>query len=114
MLTRRVSHTKLFLLFYTTFTTVSAYFGFGQNTSDVEESDRAKAMFWEVLGQTCAVLGTAIAKVSLGLFLLRLVSKLVVRVAIWTAIGILMGVSISTSFVFWFQVSARGDPPLNL
>ncbi|KAI1252682.1 hypothetical protein MGN70_004886 [Eutypa lata] len=95
----------LFLFLYTLFTTVSAYFGFGQNMTEIEETDRVKAILWELIGQTFAVLGTAIAKVSLGLFLLRLVNRFSIKMAIWLAMGILMGASISTTFVLWLQVS---------
>lgn len=95
----------LFLFLYTLFTTVSAYFGFGQNMTEIEETDRVKAILWELIGQTFAVLGTAIAKVSLGLFLLRLVNRFSIKMAIWLAMGILMGASISTTFVLWLQCS---------
>ncbi|KAK7751401.1 hypothetical protein SLS62_006657 [Diatrype stigma] len=95
---------QLFLLLYTVSITVSARFGFGQDTMDVAEGDRAKAMLWELIGQTCAILGTAIAKVSLGLFLQRLVTGLAIKAALWAAMGILIGASISTCFVLWLQV----------
>ena len=47
----------------------------------------------------------AVAKVSLGLFLLRLVTVPWHRTAIWAAIIALMTVSVVTSFAFAFQCS---------
>ncbi|KAH7016662.1 hypothetical protein EDB80DRAFT_602490 [Ilyonectria destructans] len=47
----------------------------------------------------------ALAKWSLGLFLLRLVQQTWHKVAIWVALWLLMGASISCLFCFWFQCS---------
>lgn len=96
-----------FLLFlYALFMTLSAMHGFGQNMWDIPDAeDRAKAMFWQAMGQTAAVFGMAVAKWSLGLFLLRIAETRWNFVAIWAAMLILMGTSISTAFVFWLQVS---------
>ena len=67
--------------------------------------DLVKAVLFEAIGQTFAVVGMAVAKWSLGLFLLRLVNKTWHKVVIWIAMGSLMGASISVCFVFWLQCS---------
>lgn len=96
----------MLLLLYTAFTTVSATYGFGQNIWDIQsDDDEAKAIFWEVLGQTAAVFGMAVAKWSLGLFLLRIVQEPWHHVSIWVAMVSLMASSISVAFVLWLKVS---------
>ncbi|KAK8121313.1 hypothetical protein PG999_005433 [Apiospora kogelbergensis] len=93
----------VFLVCYTAFTTISARYGFGQNVYDLDVEDAVRAVLFEAIGQTFAVLGMAIAKWSLGIFLLRIVMKNSHKWAIWIAMIALMGASISTCFVFWLQ-----------
>lgn len=95
---------QAFLVFHTIFTTISATYGFGQSIDDISDPDSiVDAILFEAIGQTFAVVGMAIAKWSLGLFLLRLVNKVWHKIAIWISMGLLMGASISTCFVFWLQ-----------
>jgi hypothetical protein len=47
--------------------------------------------------------GMAVAKWSLGLFLLRLVTQAWHKVTIWLTMGCLMAASISVCFVFWLS-----------
>lgn len=61
------------------------------------------AILFEAIGQTFAVIGMAVAKQSLGLFLLRLVTETWHKLAIWMTMGSLMAASISVCFVFWLQ-----------
>lgn len=94
----------MLLLCYTIFTTVSAHYGFGQNMADITNiDDLVNAILFEAIGQTFAVVGMAVAKWSLGLFLLRLVTQAWHKVAIWITMSSLMGASISVCFVFWLQ-----------
>ncbi|KAK8068801.1 hypothetical protein PG994_005417 [Apiospora phragmitis] len=93
----------VFLLCYTAFTTTAARYGFGQNMHDLDPDDPVRAVLFEAIGQTFAVVGMAVAKWSLGIFLLRLVVERSHTWAIWTAMAALMGASISTCFVFWLQ-----------
>ncbi|KAF6824337.1 hypothetical protein CMUS01_10283 [Colletotrichum musicola] len=93
-----------FLVFYSLFTTISALYGFGQSMADIANPDDAvRAVLFEAIGQTFAVVGMAVAKWSLGLFLLRLVNTRWHKIAIWVSMACLMGASISTCFVFWLQ-----------
>ncbi len=69
--------------------------------ADVE--DLVRAILFEAIGQTFAVIGMAVAKWSLGLFLLRLVSETWHKIAIWVTMSSLMAASISVCFVFWLQ-----------
>jgi len=94
------------LLMYTICTTVAAHYGFGQNMFDIPVmDDLVNAILFEAVGQTFAVIGMAVAKWSLGLFLLRLVTEKWHKIAIWTMMLILMGASISVAVVFWLQCS---------
>jgi len=91
---------------YTICTTVAAHYGFGQNMFDIPVmDDLVNAILFEAVGQTFAVIGMAVAKWSLGLFLLRLVTEKWHKIAIWTMMLILMGASISVAVVFWLQCS---------
>ncbi|KAI1458695.1 hypothetical protein F4805DRAFT_423363 [Annulohypoxylon moriforme] len=94
----------IFLMLYSVFVTISAQYGFGRNMWEIKsEYDTSQAILFEGIGQTFAVLGMAIAKWSLGLFLLRIVDKMRYTVSIWMAMAILMASSISVCFVFWLQ-----------
>ncbi|KAM0547822.1 hypothetical protein ACHAPJ_010168 [Fusarium lateritium] len=98
----------VFLLLYTIFATAAAHYGFGQNMLDISNNnpdDLPLAILFEAIGQTFAVVGMAVAKWSLGLFLLRLVKEQWHKIAIWLSMACLMGASISTCFVFWLQCS---------
>ncbi|KAK5636926.1 hypothetical protein RRF57_012638 [Xylaria bambusicola] len=93
------------LLLMTTFYTKSATLGLGQTNAEIGNPDRiVEAILWEAIGQTFTVLGTAIAKWSLGLFLLRLVKVRWQIIVIWTAMSGLLAASISVLFAFWLQV----------
>ena len=53
------------------------------------------------IGQGFAIVGMAIAKASLGFFLLRLVTIFWHRVAIWSMMGLVMAASIGEFGPFW-------------
>ncbi|KAI8956936.1 hypothetical protein F5Y11DRAFT_361279 [Daldinia sp. FL1419] len=94
----------IFFLLSTAFTTKSAHHGFGQNMSDIANpEDAVQAILWELIGQTFSLIGMALAKWSLGLFLLRLVTKAWLKIVIWVAMGCVMSASVSVSFVGWLQ-----------
>ena len=65
--------------------------------------EAVQAVYMEMIGQTFAVLGMAIAKLSLGIFLLRIVVKAWHRVSIWISMGSLSLVSVMTAIIFWTQ-----------
>ena len=95
---------QVLLVCYTAATTVSAHYGFGQNMADIADVEHlVRAILFEAIGQTFAVIGMAVAKWSLGLFLLRLVSETWHKIAIWVTMSSLMAASISVCFVFWLQ-----------
>ncbi|EAA33354.2 hypothetical protein GE21DRAFT_5928 [Neurospora crassa] len=95
----------ILLVGYTICCTIAAHYGFGQNMWDIPPEDVPGAIMWEAIGQCFAVIGMALAKWSLGLFLLRLVTQTWHKVSIWLMMGSLMGASISVCFVFMLQCS---------
>lgn len=78
-------------------------FGFGQPIADLPTDSAVKAVYYEMIGQTFAVLGMAIAKLSLGIFLLRIVVKQWHRISIWISMVSLSIVSVMTAIIFWIQ-----------
>lgn len=95
---------QLLLLMYVIFTTISAYYGFGQSTADIyPEQEAVNAILFEAIGQTFAVIGMAVAKWSLGLFLLRLVTEPWHKITLWTIMIVLMATSTIVVLIFWLQ-----------
>ena len=82
---------------------ISLGYGFGQSVYTLEVDHAAKAIMWEMIGQTFAVIGMAAAKISLGLFLLRLVVTKWHRISIWSVMLSLLALSCVTIVVLWNQ-----------
>lgn len=78
-------------------------YGFGESMDDLEHDNAVQAIKWEMIGQTFAALGMSIAKLSMGLFLLRLVVNKWHRIAIWSMMLSLFGCSCLIAVVFWVQ-----------
>ncbi|OGE54280.1 hypothetical protein PENARI_c006G08473 [Penicillium arizonense] len=93
----------VFLLLYTIFITIAGVHGFGQPISTLPIDSAVQAVYNEMIGQTFAVIGMAIAKLSLGLFLLRIVVKQWHRLSIWVSMVSLSIVSVMTAIIFWTQ-----------
>ncbi|KAI0418454.1 hypothetical protein F5X98DRAFT_338095 [Xylaria grammica] len=92
------------LLAMTAFYTKAATLGLGQSNADIRDPDLiVAATFWEAVGQTFTILGTAVAKWSLGLFLLRLVTVRWQKIVIWTALVCVLVLSVSVAITFWFH-----------
>lgn len=91
-------------MLYTAFIHVSANYGFGQDMVAIENPlDISAAVLYECIAQTFAVIGMAVAKWSLGLFLLRLVKQRWHMMLIWATLANLMLASLLCLFFFWFQ-----------
>jgi hypothetical protein len=57
----------------------------------------------ELIGQTFVIVGMAIAKLSLGLFLIRIVVRFWHKLVIWIAMVSLACISILTAIILWVQ-----------
>lgn len=85
----------VFLIIFTAFTTLAGHYGFGQTMEEIGSIDSAvQATLYECIGQGFAIVGMAIAKSSLGFFLLRLVTVPWHRIAIWSAMTLVTLASI--------------------
>ncbi|ORY72062.1 uncharacterized protein BCR38DRAFT_329874 [Pseudomassariella vexata] len=93
----------IFLLLYSISTNVAVIHGYGQNVTDLSLDDAAHAIFSIMIGQTFSVLGTMVAKDSIGLFLLRLVVKPWHHVFIWTVMAAVTLSALFTVVIIWIQ-----------
>lgn len=94
---------QVFLFLYTLFVTIAGTHGFGQNIATLSMDEAVQAVYMEMVGQTFAVLGMAIAKISVGIFLLRIVIVSWHRISIWASMVSLSLVSVLTAIIFWVQ-----------
>lgn len=90
-------------MLYTVFVTISAMHGFGRRVAELDGDNAAAAIYSEMIGQTFVVIGMATAKISLGLFLLRVVVSVWHKVVLWIAIISISIISILTDIIFWVQ-----------
>lgn len=79
--------------------------GYGRHIETLPIESGVTAVYTVMIGQTFAVLGMALAKVSLSLFLLRIVVVTWHKFVLWFAIVSIMAISITVDFVFWLQCS---------
>jgi hypothetical protein len=94
----------VFLIIFTVFTTLAGTYGFGQTMEEIGSIDAVvQATLYECIGQGFAIVGMAIAKASLGFFLLRLVTVAWHRIAIWSAMTLVMLASIAQVLCFWLS-----------
>ncbi|KAK5651804.1 hypothetical protein OQA88_11672 [Cercophora sp. LCS_1] len=94
----------VFLLIFTIFTHISGLYGFGRTPEEIGDMEKVvKATLYECIGQGFAIVGMAIAKCSLGFFLLRLVTLQWHRIAIWGAMGLVSAASIAQVLCFWLS-----------
>lgn len=75
----------------------------GLDATAFQFDEAALAIKYEMIGQTFAVVGMAVAKTSLGFFLLRIVIEKWQRVLIWFAMASLSAVSALCAVIFWTQ-----------
>ncbi|KAK8087525.1 hypothetical protein PG997_002486 [Apiospora hydei] len=97
---------QILLLACTIMVHVSTLYGLGQNQDAIWEDshDRlTKCLLYLIIAQIFGVSTMGTAKVSLGLLLLRLVTKRWHRWAIWAAIGLLFVDTAVCAFAFAFQ-----------
>lgn len=86
------------------FVQISANYGFGQDQNTLPFEDGVTAKKWELVGQTFIIVGMGLSKMSLALFLLRVVVSRWHRRTIWAVGGSLCFASCLTSILCWLQV----------
>ncbi|KAI6362019.1 hypothetical protein MCOR25_006320 [Pyricularia grisea] len=105
--------TGLFLLLFTCSIQVGVHYGLGRSFWSLGLDDSSNAIFWTYVANTFAITGNAMAKLSMGLFLLRVVQITWQRIALWVLIAITAGTSIALTIMLWNQttpVKASWDP----
>ncbi|KAI0145482.1 hypothetical protein GGR57DRAFT_299565 [Xylariaceae sp. FL1272] len=99
--------TGLFFLLYTLFLQISVSHGLGQNFFVLSAEASSQAIFWTYVANTFAILGNAMAKLSMGLFLLRVVQVPWHKAALWLACIATAVTSIILATLLWNQTTPR-------
>lgn len=94
---------QILMLLYTIFITLTAFAGFGRHMSEMTIDEAVHAVYTEMIGQTFVVVGMTVAKISLGLFLLRIVVSFWQEVVLWINIVAISISSLICAFTFWPQ-----------
>ncbi len=94
----------MLFLIYNIFLQLSAEYGFGRDISEIESpDDLSRAILYEIIGQTLLITGNVSAKLSIGFFMVRLVTRWGHKVAIWTPVFIFSFFAMVSTFVLWFS-----------
>ncbi|KAI8628380.1 hypothetical protein F5Y19DRAFT_437393 [Xylariaceae sp. FL1651] len=99
--------TGVFLLLFTVFIQISVHYGLGRNFWILSLDDSSHAIFWTYVANTFAILGNAMAKLSMGLFLLRVVQVRWHKIALWAAVAATVITSIVLATLLWNQSTPR-------
>jgi hypothetical protein len=104
---------QVFLLLFTIFIQIAVQSGLGRSFWELGIDDSSHAIFWTYVANTFAIVGNAMAKLSMGLFLLRVVQLRWHKIALWTAVVITTTTSLTLAIMLWNQttpVKASWDP----
>ncbi|KAK7963872.1 hypothetical protein PG988_010846 [Apiospora saccharicola] len=105
--------TGVFLLCFTIFIQVAVQNGLGTSFWSLSIAESSNAIFWTYVANSFAITGNAMAKLSMGLFLLRVVQARWQQIALWAAIIVTCGTSIALVVMLWNQttpIRASWDP----
>ncbi|KAI1134631.1 hypothetical protein F5Y05DRAFT_203539 [Hypoxylon sp. FL0543] len=97
--------TGVFFLLFAIFIQVSVHYGLGQNFWTLTIDDTSNAIFWTYVANSFAITGNAMAKLSMGLFLLRVVQVRWHKIALWAAVIITVATSIALTIMLWNQTT---------
>ncbi|KAB5549610.1 hypothetical protein GE09DRAFT_1174508 [Coniochaeta sp. 2T2.1] len=105
--------TGVFLLIFTSCLQVSCHYGLGKDFWTLAIEDSSEAIFWTYVANSFAITGNALAKLSMGLFLLRVVQLRWQKIALWALCIITAGTSSALTIMLWNQttpIKASWDP----
>ncbi|KAI0601176.1 hypothetical protein F4775DRAFT_543060 [Biscogniauxia sp. FL1348] len=105
--------TGLFFLLFTIFIQIAVEYGLGQSFWELSVADSSDAIFWTYVANSFAIVGNAMAKLSMGLFLLRVVQLRWHKIALWGAVVVTAATSAALTVMLWNQttpVKASWDP----
>ncbi len=97
--------TGAFLLVFTCAIQVAVHYGLGQSFWTLSADDSSNAIFWTYVANTFAITGNAMAKLSMGLFLLRVVQLRWHIVSLWVLVVVTVGTSAALVVMLWNQTT---------
>jgi len=97
--------TGVLLVAFTASIQVAVHYGLGTSFWTLSVDDTSNAILWTYIANTFAVTGNAMAKLSLGAFLLRVVPLRAQRVALWLLIVVTAATSIALVIMLWNQTT---------
>lgn len=95
--------TGVFFVVFTSSIQVAVHYGLGQSFWNLSLQSSSDAIFWTYVANTFAITGNAMAKLSMGLFLLRVVQLRWHKIALWTLVGVTASTSIALTIMLWNQ-----------
>ena len=105
--------TGVLLVAFTASIQVSVYYGLGTSFWTLSLDDSSNAILWTYISNSFAVTANAMAKLSLGFFLLRVVQHSSQKTALWSLILVTAATSVALVVMLWNQttpVKASWDP----
>ncbi|KAI0879980.1 uncharacterized protein GGS22DRAFT_176138 [Annulohypoxylon maeteangense] len=105
--------TGAFFLCFAVFIQISVQYGLGQNFWKLSIDESSNAIFWTYVANSFAITGNAMAKLSMGLFLLRVVQVRWHKTVLWVAVVVTAATSIALTIMLWNQttpIRASWDP----
>ncbi len=105
--------TGLFFVIFTAAIQVAVHTGLGQSFWSLSLESSSNAIFWTYVANTFAITGNAMAKLSMGLFLLRVVQLRWHKIALWALVAITASTSGALTIMLWDQttpVKTSWDP----
>jgi hypothetical protein len=105
--------TVIFLLIFACAIQVAVHYGLGETFWSLDFESSSRAVFWTYIANTFAISGNALSKISMGLFLLRVVQLTWHKIAITSLLIITTGTSMTLIIMVWNQtdpINASWDP----
>jgi hypothetical protein len=104
---------KVFLLGFTVFIQIAVHRGLGSNFWELSVADGSDAIFWTYVANSFAIIGNAMAKLCMGLFLLRVVQVRWHKITLWLLVFVTITTSCVLTTMVWTQttpIRASWDP----
>ncbi|KAI1859144.1 hypothetical protein JX265_010621 [Neoarthrinium moseri] len=105
--------TGVLFLCFTIFIQVAVHFGLGRSFWSLSIASSSDAIFWTYVANTFAIVGNAMAKLCMGLFLLRVVQVRWHKIVLWGMVFVITATSLSLAVMLWNQttpIKASWDP----
>lgn len=97
--------TGILILGFTISIQISVHYGLGESFWTLSLDDSSNAIFWTYIANTFAVTGNAMAKLSMGFFLLRVVQLRTQKAVLWLLIFVTAATSVALVIVLWNQTT---------